>query len=104
MLITDWFYIVFQSRSDDGVAPGDSRAENFIHARAARRSNYVVSSTNTVAIGSIACFGNSTSILDALFVIFSGFFEASASRKPPTTLRGTRSRWKVPPGHLKSSM
>src|ERR1700722_17462580 len=64
----------------------------------------VVSSTNTVAIGSVAGPGNSMSTPDARFVIFSGFFDASASRNAPVTLRGTRSRWKVAPGQVKSSM
>src|SRR3984957_6805032 len=64
----------------------------------------LVSSTNTVAIGSVAWPGNSMSIPDAVFVIFSGFFDTSASRNAPVTLRGTWSRWKVVPGQVKSSM
>jgi ThiC-like protein len=53
-----------------------------------RRANYAVVRTSTVAIGSCASSGRSTSRPSALFVTFNGFRARSANKYAPVTVRG----------------
>jgi hypothetical protein len=71
----------------------------FVTQLAAGTNGYAVVRTSTVAIGSGACSGNSTSKPPAVLVTFSGLCVLSASKYAPVAPRGILSRWNEGAGH-----